>query len=84
MIFLIVNMAISIALDIMFVIFMSSDEFEYVLRKNGKNPEAIRRHHNTIHQAIMNGMLCAIPVLNAILLIIYVLAHLTFNRKKGS
>lgn len=84
MIFLIVNMVIGIAMDIMFVVFMSSDGFEYVFRKQGMNPEALRRHNNTIRQAIINGIMCAIPFLNAILLTIYVIGYVIFNPKKGS
>lgn len=84
MIFLIVNMVIGIATDVMFVIFISSDGCEYVFMKNGLNLERIRRHNNTIHQAITNGMLCAIPILNAILLTIYIVGYAIFNRKKGS
>lgn len=80
----IVNAIISISLDVMFILFVSSKGFELLWNMVGKNPDEFRENSHKPKNAIANGMVATIPILNAILLLTYIFAYVVSNKIKGS
>ena len=84
MIFLIVNMVIGIVSDILFVMLLASDGLDKCIRAQGASPERVRRQQTKVTTAILNGIVHSIPIINILSLLLYLIAYLIFNRKKGS
>lgn len=80
----IVNAIISISVDIIFILFISSKGFELCWSIAGKNPDEFKECFYKPKNAIKNGMVATIPILNAILLLVYLFGYIAFNNIKDS
>ena len=80
----IVNAIISISVDIIFILFINSKGFELCWNMAGQDPDEFKEHSHKPKNAIINGMTAAIPILNAILLLAYLIGYIAFNKIKGS
>jgi hypothetical protein len=80
----IVNAIISISLDVIFILFINSKGFELCWNMTGQDPDEFKEHAYKPINAIRNGMMVTIPILNAILLLAYLIGYIAFNKIKGS
>lgn len=80
----IVNAIISISVDVIFILFISSKGFELCWRMAGQDPDKFKEHAYKPINAIRNGMMVAIPILNALLLLVYLFGYIVFNNIKDS
>ena len=80
----IVNAIISISVDVIFILFINSKGFELCWSITGKNPDKFKEYQYKPKTAITNGMMAAIPILNALLLLVYLVGYIAFNNIKDS
>jgi hypothetical protein len=80
----IVNAIISISVDVIFILFINSKEFELCWSITGNNPDEFKEYQYKPKTAIANGMMAAIPILNALLLLAYLFVYIVFNNIKDS